>query len=160
MVKRILCDTNVWLDYYIGVRKGHATARRLITQGAREGIDFLVPASSLGDFFYLCQNDFKRVLREAYGEISDAQAAAAQVGAWSNVEHLLELATVVGSDHGDANIALKHRCIHGDFEDDFVIAAALRATPDCLVTSDEQLRRHSPVRTFSPAEAIAFFNLA
>ena len=159
MTKRMLCDTNVWLDYYIGARPDHEVAKRLITGSCRQGIDLMVPASCLGDFFYLCQADFKRALCETYGYVENSQAAAAQAGAWANVEHLLELATVVGSDHGDARIALKHRRIHGDFEADLIIAAALRSSPDCLVTSDEQLRRHSPVRTLTPTEAVAFFEL-
>ena len=159
MGKLALCDTNIWLDYYCGARPNHSAARELITRGCGNGLTFMIPASCLGDFFYLCQADFKRALREAYGKVTESQAIAAQAGAWANVEHLLELAVVVGSDHGDARIAAKHRRIHGDFEDDLVIAAALRSNADCLVTDDDKLRRHSPTLTLSAAEAVAFFEL-
>jgi len=151
-----LCDTNVWLDYYIGSRRGHDKARDLIVRGINDGASFMIPSSCLGDFFYLCQADFKQALRTVHGTLSDSQALAAQAGAWACVEHLLEVATVVGADHGDARIAAKHRVIHGDFEDDLVIAAAYRSRADCLVTSDEKLRRHSPVLTLDVDEAIAY----
>ena len=159
MGKLVLCDTNVWLDYYLGERSGHEEARELIMQGCRRGIAFMVPSSCLGDVFYLCQADFKRAVREANGCVTESQALAAQASAWAIVEHLLELATVVGSDHGDAYIAAKHRVVHGDFEDDLVIAAALRSSADCLVTDDEQLRRHSPVLTLSVPEAIVYLQM-
>ena len=159
MNRKVLCDTNVWLDYYIGARKGHKTALQLIREGIRNDVAFMVPASCLGDFFYLCQADFKKALKAVYGEIGESQGLAAQEGAWANLAHLLDLATVVGADHGDAYIALKHRAIHGDFEDDLVIAAALRSDADCLVTDDEKLRRNSPVQTLTAEEALAFLGL-
>ena len=156
MGKRVLCDTNVWLDYYIGNRSGHDKARNLIVRGIKDDVSFMVPSSCLGDFFYLCHADFKQALRTVHGTLSDSQALAAQAGAWACIEHLLELATVVGVDHGDVHIAAKHKAIHGDFEDDLVIAAAYRSSADCLVTSDEKLRRHSPVLTLDVDEAIAY----
>ena len=158
MTKRVLCDTNVWLDYYFGTRTRHDEARELVMLCCRRDVALMVPSSCLGDFFYLCQAGFKQALHKTCGRITQSQALAAQASAWANVEHLLELATVVGSDHGDAHIATKHRVIHGDFEDDLVIAAALRANADCLVTNNEQLRRNSPVLTLSSGEAVAFLN--
>lgn len=159
MNRKVLCDTNVWLDYYIGARKGHDAALHLVKEGMRNDIAFMVPASCLGDFFYLCQADFKKALRIVYREISEPQGRAAQEGAWANLAHLLELATVVGTDHGDASIALKHRPIHGDFEDNLVIAAALRSDADLLITDDEKLRRNSPVQTLTVEEALAVLEL-
>ena len=159
MSKLVLCDTNVWLDYYLGVRCGHEAARKLVQEGSREGILFLVPISSLGDFYYLCQADFKRALRDTYGSIGESQSAAARKGAWACLENLLEIATVVGADHGDARIALKYRAFHEDYEDDLVMAAALRASADCLVTSDEKLRRNSPVLTLGVEEACTYLGL-
>ena len=79
MNKKVLCDTNVWLDYYLGVRPQHASARQLISEGTRHGISFLIAVSSLSDFFYLCQADFKRALREAHGSISEARAAVVKL---------------------------------------------------------------------------------
>ena len=162
MTRKVLCDTNVWLDYYIGMRKGHDEARRLVVEGSRAGVQFMIAASCVGDFFYLCQADFKSALRLAcgHGDLTEPQALAAQEGAWANVAHLLEIATVVGSDHGDARIALKHRRVHRDFEDNLVIAAALRSDADCLVTSDEKLRRDSPILTLDTREALSFLELA
>lgn len=159
MSKLILCDTNVWLDYYLGMRPGHESARDLIRRGVDNDVQFLVPVNALGDFFYLCQADFKRALRDSFGMVNESQGAAARESAWACLANLLEIATVVGADQGDAYIALKHKAIHGDYEDDLVLAAALRARVDCLVTSDETLRRNSPVLTLGIDEARAYLEL-
>ena len=42
-------------------------------------------------------------------------------------------------------MATRQRKIHGDFEDDLVIAAAIRSHADLLVTLDERLRAHATV---------------
>ena len=159
MVSLVLCDTNIWLDYYLGARRNHELVREFIIEGCRQGLSFMVPSSCLGDFFYLAQVEYKRALREVYGQLDDSQAMAAQASAWANLEHLLEFATVIGIDHGDTYIAMKYRALHGDYEDDLVIAAALRANVGCLVTDDEKLRFHSPVLTLSVTEAIAHFGI-
>lgn len=159
MSKKVLCDTNVWLDYYLGARPHHESARKLIREGIRQGAFFLVPVSALGDFFYLCQADFKKALRNAFGTVDDTQAAAAREAAWAALSNLLETATVVGADHSDAYRALKHKAVHGDYEDDLVIAAALRSSADCLVTSDEKLRRDAPLTTLTAEEACEYLRM-
>ena len=156
MNERVLCGTDVWLDFYFGARKGHREARELVGACCARDASLLVPSSCLGDFFYLCQAGFKDALRAEYGQLTEARALAARSSAWACAEHLLELAVVVGSDHADARIAAKYRPVHGDLGDDLVIAAALRADADVLVTGDEGLRRHSPVLALSAREALAF----
>ena len=45
--------------------------------------------------------------------------------------------------------------LHADFEDDLVIAAALRAKADYLVTNDEGLLRHCPVAALDARDMVA-----
>ena len=159
MSKTVLCDTNVWLDYYLGLRPNHDSARRLIRDGIYQDVLFLVPVSALGDFFYLCQADFKKALRDAYGTIDESQAVAAREGAWAALANLLETATVVGADHSDAYKALKQKVAHGDYEDNLVVAAALRSGADFLVTDDEKLRRDAPIMALTVNEACEYLGL-
>ncbi|MBQ9043689.1 MAG: PIN domain-containing protein [Eggerthellaceae bacterium] len=159
MGKSVLCDVNIWLDFYFGDRKGHDMARRLVLQGQKQGLMFMVPASCLSDFFYICQASFKKGVLERYGAVSDEQGIAAREGAWAAMESLLRIATVVGADMSDAEIALKFKDVHRDYEDDLVIAAALRAKPDCLVTRDAKLQAKSPVLALTAEEACAYYGL-
>lgn len=156
---RALIDTNVWLDFYLGNRPGHFAAKTLLVDGAREGLAPLVAATSLKDVFFIFQQENKRMSREQFGELSESQSLAASAAAWAIVEHMLEFATVVGVDHGDAYVATKYKSVHGDFEDDLVIAAAQRADVDFLVTNDLRLQKHSSVQAFTPIEAIAYLGL-
>lgn len=159
MAKRILCDTNVWLDYYCGTRPLHDAANRLVKSSLRQGVMLMVPMSCLGDFFYLCRKDLKQGFREFSGSVSESNAAAANEGAWACLDALLNIATVVGGDGSDARIALKHKNLHGDYEDDLVIAAAFRSEADCLVTCDKRLLAKSPILALTPDEAIAYLGL-
>lgn len=57
----------------------------------------------------------------------------------------------------DTNVwfARKYKCVHEDFEDCLVLAAAQRAKADFLVTSDEALLRHAPVTALSVDDLLA-----
>ena len=96
---------------------------------------------------------------EKYGSVNDGQGAAAREGAWAAMESLLRIATVVGTDMSDAEIALKLKDVHRDYEDDLVIAAAMRAKPDCLVTRDAKLQAKSPVLALTAEEACSYYGL-
>jgi len=72
---------------------------------------------------------------------------------------LLETATVVGADYSDAYRALKQKAIHSDYEDDLVVAAALRSGADFLVTDDEKLRRDAPIMALTVKEACEYLGL-
>ena len=159
MSKAMLLDLNTWIDYYMGYRARHEDARKLVIECIRRGIGLYIPASCLGDLFYLCQHDFKAGFLNAKGAVGQDEALAAREAAWAIIANVIEVATVVGADVSDAEIALKYKVLHADYEDDTVLAAVLRSGADCLVTSDEQLRRHSPIQALSPAEALEFFGL-
>ena len=62
----------------------------------------------------------------------------------------------VACDQADVWMARKQRCLHEDYEDNLVVAAAQRAHADCLVTNDQNLLEHSPVAALSCADALAY----
>lgn len=153
----LLLDTNIWLDYYLGARPGHDLAMRLVGSAVEAGANLLYAISSSKDVYFLMNAGLKRLYREQHGGcLSEEAALAANETAWGCVSHLEELACPVPCDASDVWVAQKQKPLHSDYEDNLIIAAAKRAQADCLVTSDEALRRHAPVTALSTEDAIAY----
>lgn len=153
--RSILIDTNVWIDFYLGGRPGHAAARELLLKASAAGVQLLHAVSSTNDVFFLVAADFKRAARrQGGGTLTESAAAAAEATAWACLENMTAISTTVGCDQSDVWLARKYRRLHADYEDDLIIAAAMRAKASLLVTNDEQLIRHSPVATLSVESAL------
>lgn len=152
---RILLDTNVLLDEFLPQRKGSQVSRELIVCAQERGDALLYPARALVDVHYQIAATIKALAREERGELSESDAAAAQRIAWGCIDNLCEWATAVGVDEADVWLARKYRSFNGDFEDNFVLAAAERASADYLVTSDSQLLRKATVAALAPADMLA-----
>ena len=148
----LLVDTNVWLDVVFG-SSGSSPAVEFFSIARSEGARMGIASHSLKDVYYLLQRRLKLLDKKTGAVPPERSAPAARVAAWAAVSHIMEFAEVVGSDYSDACLAAKHRTIHDDFEDDLVIAAALRMKADLLVTSDRVLIGHSPVAALTPADA-------
>ena len=149
----IVVDANVWLDYLFGARPKSADSKRFLAVARRNDIPLVIPAHSLKDVFYLTQKALKDANRRD-GKMPPTEAAAsARAAAWSAVDFIMELASVGPSDHSDAVIASRNRAIHSDFEDNLVVACAMRTDARMLVTNDEKLIRHSLVATLCAADA-------
>lgn len=151
----LLLDTNVWLDYFIAKRAGHADAVRLIGEACRKDVALLCTALILKDVYYLLGVAFKREQRALSGPLSPGSAAAVNEAIWGCIRCMNDMATVVGSDASDVWLAMKLRPVHGDLEDNLVAAAVKRAEASYLVTGDERLIKHAPVAVLAPAEALA-----
>lgn len=151
-----LVDTNVWMDYYLGHRPGSDAAKHFVDVALRADVELLVTVPSLKDLYYLLQSELKRNARVAGGEVHEQGAAAIKEVAWSCLNHVTELATVVAADMNDVWLARMQRSVHDDFEDDLVLAAMQRANALCLVTNDEQLAKHAPVVALDTKDAAAF----
>ena len=151
----ILVDTNVWLDYYALNRAGGAEAAELLGFAFSHGIKLLYQADIIKDVFYLVSATTKRIAREEKGALSPSDATAANEFAWSAVNHMRENAFAISIGQSDVWYAAKMRSVHGDFEDNLVLAAARRAKADCLVTNDDALLRHAPVAALSVDDALA-----
>ena len=154
--ERILLDTNVWLDAFLPERAARSIAQELIALALKSRVDLLYPVHIIPDVFYLAFIDVKRLLR---GQGSDELVAqAARTTAWEYVNSMREIATAVAADNSDVWLASKWESLHGDIEDNLVLAAAKRAEADYVVTSDRQLLAHAAlagVAAVSPEDMLA-----
>lgn len=155
--RKILLDTNAWVDYFDGGRPSHEKMLALVNRALGLGASLLYSVPSAKDIFYLMSSVYKSdYRREHAGALSHAAAAAAAEMAWGCVDNMCEIATAVGCDQADVWLARKRKRLHRDFEDNLVLSAADRAKADLLVTNDDQLRRHAPVAAMSVADALSY----
>lgn len=154
-IERVLLDTNVWLDSFLPERAAGSVARDLIALALRQDVQLFYPVHIVPDVFYFSFIGIKRLLQ---GQGPDELIAhAARTTAWEYVNTMREVATAVGADGSDVWIASKWESVHGDLEDNMVLAAAKRAQVDCVVTSDRQLLTHAPfagVAAVSPEDLL------
>lgn len=149
----MLVDTNVWLDNYLSDRPNAAASRQFLDYARTCNAQFLYPVHCLNDFFLLIQSHLKRKTRELY-ELTEQDVLAIREIAWSCMENLRESATAVGADESDAWRACKYRALTNDLEDNFLLAAAERATVDFIVTNDKSLIRKATVNAYTPIDAM------
>ena len=155
----VVVDVNVWLDYLFGNRPGNKAACRFFTCAAQRGISLVIPPHSLSNLFYLVQSELKRANREDGKQTPQRAAETAKATAWSVVDFVMDMATVGPSDQADALIASKYRGVHGDYEDNLVIACTQRTKARLLVTNDEKLIMHSPVTAMRAEDAARILEL-
>lgn len=151
---RILVDTNVWIDAFLGHRSGHDAAMAFLAAAQMASAQLVYPVGSLQDVFAILVMELKRKTREV-GEIDETAMNVIRRVAWSCVDTLREGATAVGADESDAWLACKYRKLNWDLEDNMVLAAAKRAEVDYLVTSDRVLLAKANVAAMSPADMTA-----
>ena len=155
----IMLDTNVWLDYFIASRPGHPASFELIEKAFETKAALAHAAISTKDLYFIVAARIKSDIRaEKGGGITEKDAAIARETAWACLNTLNSFSTPVGCDQTDIWLAEKQRGIHDDFEDDLIIAAAMRCNAKLLVTNDEKLLRHCPVAALSVADAIRYFS--
>lgn len=151
----LLVDTNVWLDYFLPKRPGHAEALSFVSFAREHNHPLLYPAAIVKDVFYLTANALKRDIRNESGMLNEHDAATATEIAWGCVRSIREQATAVGTDESDLWKACALHSIHNDLEDNLIVAAAQRANASYLVTNDEGLIKHAPVAALTPKDALA-----
>lgn len=151
--RRILVDTNVWLDYFIPSRRGRSVAIEFLRDAYTAQVDLLYAVTSSKDLFYLISSEHKAWYRREHGSLSQDAAVAATSLAWDCLDVLSQLATPVPCDLSDIWMASKQRKLHSDYGDDLIIAAAMRAKADLLVTNDAKLCSHAPVAAMSVVDA-------
>lgn len=151
---RILLDTNVLVDYYLGREPGCSACVDIInlSQGRHA---LCVAALSLKDVYYLVGATLKRLQRSEQGTLSKGDAAACNEIAWSCVRHAMDMALVANTGSGECLDAFVLRSLHDDFEDNLVAASARSAQADFIVTGDEHLLAHSPIAALAPQDMAA-----
>lgn len=152
----MLLDTNVWVDQFLGVRPHSGASRALVDLMGELAITPLYSIGSSKDAYYTIRATCKRQMRsENDGVLTEGQAVVANEIAWACLENMVELGTAVGCDETDVWLARKQRAVHSDFEDDLVIAAAMRSGA-LLVTNNEELLRHCPVAAMDAHDATLY----
>lgn len=152
----LLLDTNIWLDNCFDARSKHQQAKRLMLLANEKDCQLLYAPHSSKDVFRLVEAGVKNTLRKRAGSLSEADAYTARQFAWGYLDFMTQVATAVGCDASDVWLAQKQRALHSEYEDDLLIAAAMRSKADLLVTNDEKLLRHCPVSALSVDDAITY----
>ena len=150
----IMIDTNVWVDSFCGWHMRAPEAKRLLSLAQRSGYELLYPVHSLKDIVYLLTQEYKRKAREEEGQLTSTTGDSIKVNVVSIMRSIMELATAVGADVSDLWLADKYLPIHGDFEDNLVLAACQRARADYLVTNDQALISHADVVAKTPEDMV------
>lgn len=148
----ILVDSNVWIDAFVPMAKGHEEARRFLLAAQLANQALLYPAHCMADVFYKVRAHFKHWMKGTTLWIGQESAAACRDLAWDCVKDMDTVATAVGLDGSDVWMALKLQGLNADLEDNLVLAAAERAHADYLVTSDRQLIHKSTVAALTPQD--------
>lgn len=152
---RLLLDTNVWIDLLASDRPGREDAVSLVTWAVQKEATLLYAASSIKDVYYILEEHEKRKLRATEIEVDASAAAAINEYAWGCIRAMEDLATVVALDQSDVWLASRFRAVHGDFEDNLILAALERSSADYLVTGDKTLLRRSPAPALSCGDLLA-----
>lgn len=155
MTSSLLLDTNVWLDYYLPTRAGHAAAARVVTFAHDHQTPLLYAIHSVNDVCYIVGRTFRDELRRlGYRPDKTSHEVTS-----SMVEDVLSdmqtIATAVGADASDLWLAKRYHRIHPDYEDCLVLAAVERSGARCLISNDRSLLRHAPCLALSPEEYLA-----
>lgn len=153
---KLLLDTNVWVDYYLGRSAGCAAATRLLgrVQGS-EAFAAYVASHTVKDLAYILAGSMKDYARERDGMLTPEKSAAAREVAWGCVRDLVERVLVVPVGQAEIIQAFTFKGVHDDLEDDIILAAAYRADVDYIVTHDKALARHAPVPCIGVEQALA-----
>jgi predicted nucleic acid-binding protein len=150
----VLIDTGIWLDLFLLDRPGRKDAQALIRYALNDDIPLAYASHSALDVYAKAGICAKRFFRES-GQLTDAQARVARTFAWDCAARMREVATPVPADVSDFYFAEKFRPLHGDFEDNLVLAACSRAKANYLVTTGKCLLRHADISAKVPTEMLS-----
>lgn len=153
--RRIMLDTNIWLDCFIPARNRQDLAWSLLDEALKNNDEVLYATETAKDVFYTIARSLKAEEREVHGSVSDSQARAINEAAWGVVGFMADVATATGAEQPEVRLAHELKSSHRDFEDNLLVAAAVRADVDYLVTGDEALARHAPVAALPPEDMLA-----
>lgn len=152
----LLIDANVWLDCFDGSRPASKEAMALFAYADEHRMTLAYPAASIKDVYYALALAMKRKCREEHGSLTEAQAIICNEYAWACVDAMRDIAVAAPIGEPQVWLACHYKDIHGDFEDDLVLAALETSKADFLVTNDEVLCRKAPKGALSTADMLAY----
>lgn len=140
---KLLIDTNVWLDYFLGRTNATESIVELFFRAA-EAEDIVLFSSSLSvkDAYYILGRTMKADAHRV-GALTPEAIAAADETAWACVRLIRQKSIIasVGADEVFDSFVFKHH--HNDFEDDLILGVANRIDADYVVTEDKNLIKHT-----------------
>lgn len=140
---KLLIDTNIWLDYFLGRTNATGPTVELFSRAA-EAEDIVLFSSSLSvkDIYYILGRTMKADARRE-GALTPEAIAAADETAWACVRLIRQKSIIasVGADEVFDSFVFKHH--HNDFEDDLILGVANRIDADYVVTGDKDLIKHT-----------------
>ncbi|KAB7790698.1 PIN domain [Bifidobacterium leontopitheci] len=166
----VFLDTNVLLDHLMQRDGESGAATALLKTCVRHDIPLRCAATTLKDIAYVAEATLRRELA-AKGRAEQADASSRD-GAerspleretirclirrmpWHCVEQTRALCDIVAIDQETCDQAFSLRNRHDDFEDDLIVAAALRSGSDYLATSDKRLIDHFPELCATPRRLV------
>ena len=143
--KRLLEDTNVWLDYYLQ-EGAFDNVRRLVELAEAGKIDLLYAPTTAKDVFYILP---RRLARRNVNGINASFGPAA----WACVEHMMQVATA------ECEMARMLGKRMPDLEDNLIIASGDTADVDYVVTSDRRMLETMPEVCLTPARALELIGI-
>lgn len=152
----LLVDANVWIDCYDSDRPASADAAALISYADAQKISLAYPATCIKDVYYALALSMKRKCREEHGSLTEAEALICREYAWACVDAMREIAVAAPIGEPQVWLACHYKDIHGDFEDDLVLASLETSKADFLVTNDEVLCRKAPKGALSATDMLAY----
>lgn len=144
--KRLLVDTNVWLDYYLQ-EGAFDNVRRLVELAEAGKIDLLYAPTTAKDVFYILP---RRLARRNVNGINASFGPAA----WACVEHMMQVATASPLSMAECEMARMP-----DLEDNLIIASGDTADVDYVVTSDRRMLETMPEVCLTPARALELIGI-
>lgn len=154
-MRKVMLDTNIVVDYLLGRTPGCTDCAKLLSMHHANSHTVYISALTLKDAYYLVSMQLKRMERKASGTLSEAMAQAANEVAWACIRELVENTLVLSTGRAESLQAFVLRSTHPDFEDNLIVATALSAGIDYLVSNDTELIRHSPIACLSSTDAVA-----
>lgn len=150
-VSKLLVDTNVWLDYFMGEGPELEATKALVALAHAGSLTLLYAPTTAKDLFYLIPRRLRR--------LGPDDGTSFQPAAWACVDKLMELAVAAPLSLPECELARILRQSLPDFEDNLILAAAETATADYVVTQDRAFLAAVPEACITPRRALELFEL-
>lgn len=140
---KLLIDTNVWLDYFLGRTSATELTVELFSQAAEsENIVLFSSSLSVKDIYCILGRTMKADARRG-GALTHEAIAGADETAWACIRLIRQKSIIasVGADEVFDSFVFKH--YHNDFEDNLILGVANRIDADYVVTGDKDLIKHT-----------------
>lgn len=149
--KRLLVDTNVWLDYYLQ-EGAFDEAKRLVELAEAGKIDLLYAPTTAKDVFYILP---RRLARRNANGINVSFVSAS----WACIEHMMQVAAASPLSLAECEMARMLGKRIPDLEDNLIIASGETADVDYVVTSDRRMLEAMPEVCLTPARALEMIEI-